>query len=292
MKDNIINNAFILSSDDDPNVVTFQQGSSELSLSTIRGELYKSKNKSNQDCIATGHIKAENNSELFLDLVCDGVGGYEDGAKAAQLFCKTLKLICQEGEVSSMTGEEILKQLISNALITYERDNLKYESGTTFLLALTRNQQLEIFHLGDSRALLFQTNGDFFMQSEDHKSGVFNERFLLTEYFHQTDEEYLLEKVGRTNIDLNDYPKGLVLILASDGVTDNLNVSVEDRECHPNISKLIKDNFSNHSTDILCSTIMSEANKNMSLQGTDEGEKLDVKPDNSACLVRRIGGQF
>jgi len=273
----------LLSTNDDFKIVSLPGLNSHLSMSTVRGEAYKAEGKNNQDCVASFSA-----GEVTVDIVCDGLGGYADqnGELAARLCCEEAEKIVEQG-FEKMTPEEIpsyfLKKLLQQTTVRYAQENLGPQAGTTLLLMITIASQITVYHLGDSRAMFFTPDGAFVLQTVDHKSAEFLHRFKLTRYVYKTDPKELTAQADEWKVDLKNYPQGLIAVLMSDGITDNLKTSVDEPECTTALSELIK---IHRDAESLCATIMKQANEHMALKGTPEGEQLDVKPDNSACLVR------
>jgi len=269
----------ILNTNDDPKVVLQQSEASLMAMSTLRGDMYRAEGKNNQDCVASFTA-----GKMMIDMVCDGLGGYADqnGEQAALMCCeeaeKLLNSFSQKGE-----PEEFFKELLRKTVTRYEQEGLGPNAGTTLLLMLTVNSKLSVFHLGDSRAMLFKPDGTFLIQTKDHKPADFMSRFKLTKYVYQTDPEELFSQTDEVTIELDQYPEGIVAILMSDGITDNLKTSIEKPECQTILSQLIREH---QHAESLCAAIMKTANERMALKGTPQGEQLDVKPDNSTCLVR------
>jgi len=252
----------IILSHDDAQDPTLLEGG-VVAMATRRGLAYEQMGKVNQDRVASGTF-----GDVQVDLVADGLGGYEDGAIAAQLLAESLE----------STAEETLKK----ALTRYREDGLQSPAGTTLLHSRLERKVLTISHIGDSRALLFSSSGDLIWQSQDHKPAEFLHRFKLTKYVHQMDEADLLAQLNTEVLELD---QDALLVLASDGIIDNLKVSIEEQECAPVIGELIA---SAQTPEQICLNLMELANARMALKGTEEGDELDVKPDNSSCLVRMI----
>lgn len=273
----------ILNTNDDRTVLSVLGQTSSMAMSTVRGERYRSDGKDNQDCIASF-----SSGEVTVDLVCDGLGGYADqnGELAARYCCEEAEKIVQKG-FEKMSEEDIppymLKELLLQTTLRYTKEHLGTQAGTTLLLMITIGSHITVYHLGDSRAMFFTPDGNLITQTKDHKPPEYMHRFMLTRYLYQTDPDDLYSHVDELNIDLKKYPEGLIALLMSDGVTDNLKTSLEQPESHTFLSQLILE----HQEAVpLCEAIITASEKRMDLFGSIEGKKLDVKPDNVACLVR------
>lgn len=273
----------ILNTNDDPTIWSLKGPASEIALSTVRGEGYKAEGKNNQDCVASFF-----SGEVTVDIVCDGLGGYADqnGELAARFCCEEAEKIVQRG-FETLTAEEIppyfLKELLRQTTLRYQKEHLGPQAGTTLLLMITIASEITVYHLGDSRAMFFTPDGTFVLQTADHKPSEFLHRFKLTRYVYETDPNELVVQADELKLDLKKYPNGLIALLMSDGITDNVKTSLEQPEVQTTLSQLIR---ANPDATSLCESIMGFAEKRMEMIGTPEGNRLDVKPDNSACLVR------
>lgn len=251
----------ILSHDEAQDPTLLEDGM--VAMATQRGEAYEQMEKANQDRVASGAFE-----DAQVDLIADGLGGYEDGAVAAQLLAESLQ----------STAEETLKKTLER----YREEGLQSPAGTTLLHSRLQAKVLTISHIGDSRALLFSPTGKLIWQSQDHKPTEFLHRFKLTKYVHQMEEADLLAQLSTEVLEMD---QDSILVLASDGISDNLKVSIEDQECAPVIGEIIA---SAQTPEQICLKLMELANTRMALKGTEEGDELDVKPDNSSCLIRMI----
>lgn len=279
----------ILSDNDNSDPQTFSFLEVTVSLATERGEYYLNRGKDNEDRVATSVARVNDNSSIIIDMICDGVGGYERGAEASQYMCETLKELCETKIIPVDDNDletHIVRELITKTIQKYEKQNFNLLSGTAFVLSIRHNVSLTIAHLGDCNGFLFAPDGTFIQKTRDHKPEAFEDRFRLTEYLHLNDPRHLMDRVRWIKSELSEHPDGLILILTSDGISDNLNTSIDERECHPQLTKLIQRDFQKEDTTNLCGSIMEEAKERMKLKGTRKGQELDVKPDNSTCLVR------
>ncbi|MGE3278541.1 MAG: PP2C family serine/threonine-protein phosphatase [Candidatus Altimarinota bacterium] len=279
--------AEIIGSDDDLSIRSIPfPNQTVVSMATERGEAYRREGKANQDRVATG-LLVHHGELITLDLICDGLGGYENGSQAAQLCCDAFVEICT-GSTSLNKELElpvaIADHLIKSTLQRYEEEDFSKETGTTMTLAVTRGSNITLLHLGDSPGMILDPSANQVLtRTSDHKPPEFEHRFRLTHYLHRAPVEELLENLGVVQFDLRDSVHPVFIILCSDGVSDNLKTSRVDQDFLPQFVELARKHAS---TEGLCEAFMSEARKRMELHGTEEGLRLDVKPDNASCLVR------
>jgi protein phosphatase len=99
------------------------------------------------------------NDQDLLAIVCDGIGGQDAGEVASNLAIENLKTINLSDKLSSqLKPDEIIRKAIfqANDLIVHrnnqENRTQRQRMGTTLVLALAKNYELFLAHMGDSRA--------------------------------------------------------------------------------------------------------------------------------------------
>lgn len=176
---------------------------------------------------------------LPLLLVCDGIGGHEQGNVASQTAIQTLttalKPLAQQGDLSPDTVAQWLKQAMVEVNTALDhRNNNEHRSararmGTTAVLALVHFPYVSVAHLGDSRAYrvtartAYQITLDDDVASREMHLGY----ALYPEASHMPGGGALVQALG-----INDsaylYPTvqhfllddPCVLLLCSDGLSD------------------------------------------------------------------------
>jgi serine/threonine protein phosphatase PrpC len=129
-----------------------------------------------------GRVRGENQDRWFADpdqglyLVADGMGGAFGGGLAAQIVVDTLPGLLR-GRMRDVTelasdaaAEKLLKSLceLSNRLRAESRGEPGLDGmGSTVVLALARDCQMLVAHLGDSRAYLWR-DGKLERLTKDH----------------------------------------------------------------------------------------------------------------------------
>ena len=107
----------------------------------------------NQDSFAV-------NTEVGLFVVADGMGGHAAGEKASQTAVKIIQDRLGNGAVQAANGQ--LLDLLQNSIQDANREiiNASMEDasmrgmGTTATVIVTRDNQIYVGHVGDSRAYL------------------------------------------------------------------------------------------------------------------------------------------
>lgn len=208
----------------------------------------------NEDCL---HV----NEHVGLFIVADGMGGHKAGEVASTLATTVVAQLVQEGLVRASSPEKLLRSAINEANRTILEKSLEEtawsEMGTTVLVALLREENWYIAHVGDSRAYMI-ADGAIEQITQDHtfvaewlKEGLITEQEART----HAQRHGLTETLGVTDdadiaIDIRPWkPKGC-LLLCSDGLTD----MIEDSEI-----KVIVESFTN--PDQACAQLVEAANR-------------------------------
>ncbi|MBR5741318.1 MAG: Stp1/IreP family PP2C-type Ser/Thr phosphatase [Firmicutes bacterium] len=113
------------------------------------------------------------NEDLFL--VCDGVGGQKDGAKASHMAVEAFRRLASAIPPSSAADEAKLKTYFETVLTNINRyiyDAAKSHAGTdgmatTLVLCTFARGNAYVVNLGDSRAYLIR-NGRLIQITRDH----------------------------------------------------------------------------------------------------------------------------
>jgi PPM family protein phosphatase len=194
----------------------------------VRFDVYTASNS-----IGSGH--SENQDSYLADVstmlfaVADGVGGYEGGKEASELAIAALRsnaAVMQNETLIKSTLEEVNEQLIHTAKIRH-----KSNMGTTIALAkIFPNFQTGFggkvitANVGDSPIMLF-ANDQTGYESESFTKVYTDDSFrgdnpgsmwAITQYLGIESQEV------KIHIQSFDFQNGDVILICSDGVSDNL----------------------------------------------------------------------
>jgi protein phosphatase len=119
-----------------------------------------------------GKTRFENEDRILCDDalgvfgVADGIGGLPGGGEAAEhTVQELLKAFRQNADVTDLVT---LTQAVSTSVQELGQEvNPPYGIGTTLTYGVLKNGQLNLAHVGDSRAYVLQ-KGDFLRLTEDH----------------------------------------------------------------------------------------------------------------------------
>ena len=182
-------------------------------------------------------------------VVCDGMGGYEHGAEAAEL---TVNVLCavfygakeEYDPVSLMVNCAVECDSSISQMCT--DDGQKIRSGCTLVSLIVRNRQLYWCSVGDSRAYL-KRSGEFVQFTLDHNYRTVIDEKLRTgeldmeEYEHELKRgEALISYIGIGNLGLIDYNSSPIELESGDRLiimSDGLYRFLSDGEIHDCLEK-------------------------------------------------------
>ncbi|MCL2136728.1 MAG: protein phosphatase 2C domain-containing protein [Coriobacteriia bacterium] len=181
-----------------------------------------------------------------IGIVCDGIGGLENGAEASQLVVDTLLGdIASAGQVDNPPDffkKEIKK--LDQLVVSRFGSN---QAGTTLALAVLSGDHLYWCSVGDSR--IYIISEDMILQiTKDHNyqymldEQVRNGLITPEEAINDPQKESLVSFIGMGGVDIFDISNNPFKIKNGDTVlicSDGLSKSLEDSQ----IKEIIKENF-------------------------------------------------
>ncbi|MDY6802945.1 MAG: serine/threonine phosphatase [Cyanobacteriota bacterium] len=171
-----------------------------------------------------------------LYIICDGMGGHAGGEIASKLAVDVLKQYFTANWRGDLPSESTIREgifLANQAIYDVNQEEVRSGSarmGTTLVMAMVRNAKFAIAHVGDSRIYRFTRSRGLQQLTVDHEVGQREikrgvdpkmaysrpDAYQLTQALGPRDEDYVMPEVQFFNFD-----EDTVLILASDGLTDN-----------------------------------------------------------------------
>ena len=125
--------------------------------------------ENNEDYIFPEVGKANAKSTLFL--VCDGMGGLDNGELASQVVTETIVKYLMNVRSNDL-DENLIQKAVKEAHLALElefkNDSLLNHLGSTLTLLSLNDQGAIIAHIGDSRAYHIR-NGEILYKTRDHK---------------------------------------------------------------------------------------------------------------------------
>lgn len=208
------------------------------------------KRKENQDIILIDQLS----SDTQIYLIADGMGGYSNGKKAADLVAGTVfNYLRNCNQVNSTSIDEAIKK--ANLSIKGLIDQYDTKSGATLGCLILGQEKSFLFWVGDVSLYLFKDDNQIF-KSKSHS--LINEMLdmgniisseNIEKYKHIVTKSIsgkreIIEK-GFFEISNNDYDKFLI---CSDGVTDTISlndfVKVNVNDLNAVLKNKSKDNYS------------------------------------------------
>ncbi|MCQ2417547.1 MAG: protein phosphatase 2C domain-containing protein [Oscillospiraceae bacterium] len=120
-------------------------------------------------------IRAMQFRDGVFAIVCDGMGGMQDGAVASKIAAAAAEERFSAEYSETMTPEEICELLQQSAAEANQkvyqtacRNRLYSRMGTTLVAAYVRDDTLCLVNIGDSRAYLSSADGSFSQLTTDH----------------------------------------------------------------------------------------------------------------------------
>lgn len=189
--------------------------------------------------------------DRFLAVVCDGMGGENNGDLASFI---TLKAFA----TTTISSKEELRKLVED---TIQQELFRYMElhpeakgmGTTVAGILCKNHQMTIFHIGDSRVYRFR-DGILKQLTKDHslvETLYASGQISYEEKRTHSKRNVLLRSLGQQNVklDLQDlpYPAEVedIFLLCSDGLTeyvteDEMEIMLENGELEVSAKKMVQ----------------------------------------------------
>lgn len=174
----------------------------------------------------------DNGIESAIVVLCDGMGGLEDGSFASSLVISTLKETLAKG----ITDKDGLKSAIldANSKILNKYKPLGKQCGTTCSMLVLSQGSYWGYHIGDSRIYQFRGN-NYKVLTEDHtilnvkrKKGVEITSEMKRKY--RSTLSRCIGVIPNPRIDYLEgtYTKGDTFVLCSDGFWHFWNLSISD----------------------------------------------------------------
>lgn len=171
-----------------------------------------------------------------LYILCDGMGGHAGGEVASALATETLRQYFETHWQDQLPKEAQIREAIqqaNQAIYNLNQQNNQSGSGrmgTTLVLVLVHSTEAAIAHVGDSRLYRFSRRRGLEQVTIDHEVGQREiqrgvepaiayarpDAYQLTQALGPRDENFISPDVQF--MELNE---DLVLLLCSDGLTDN-----------------------------------------------------------------------
>ncbi|MEW6745525.1 MAG: protein phosphatase 2C domain-containing protein [Planctomycetota bacterium] len=217
--------------------------------------------------------------ETVVLVVADGIGGESNGEIVSRFAVEMVRLFVE----LLFDQVDSLAQLLVRALEQTNQAILQSTSlgGTTAVIAIVHQDKLRLLHAGDSRALLTSRSGEVLYETTDHtvtqhlvKCGLIPE----AEAIRDSNRHLLTNALGQSGMEVEasaelEFADGATLLLATDGLTDNLTI--------PEIAGISRERSLNRMVDRLVDSACAH------MTSPDTGKGLQPKRDNITVVAFR-----
>ena len=180
---------------------------------------------------------SDENDEIKLYIVADGMGGYKGGEIASKLAIESAKNYIRKNFEEIKKEKELILELIKNAIeyanmVVYEKSKEIEElngMGTTIDVCLVYSNKVYIGHIGDSR--VYRLRKEFFRKlTVDHsyvEQLVKEGNITKEEAYNHPKKNMLTKALGCTpfvepDVMVKGFLKDDILLMCSDGLTNML----------------------------------------------------------------------
>ncbi|MBQ6064464.1 MAG: serine/threonine-protein phosphatase [Prevotella sp.] len=233
-------------------------------------------------------------------VVCDGVGGSEDGEIASRTVCRAIARTIDGMRVETYFPNDQFSKVLDAAYNALDRMAKRYngEMATTLTFACFHDGGCTLAHIGDSRIYHFRKGKGIIYRSEDHSlvnSMVHNgmitpdeaidnpQKHVITRYMESVDSDQ--SRCMATVLKTKDVRNGDYILLCTDGVYNQvdddeltniiLNTDISNKKKVKKLAQICEDGDDNN-TAILIPIIKVESDNldDKSIETTGETKKF------------------
>jgi protein phosphatase len=189
----------------------------------------------NEDFIYPSPATATEANRLFL--VCDGMGGHEDGEVASKTATEAISAYWADHSGEPDTYQKVMNAVASaisvmNRLV--KKENKDKGMGTTMTLASIGTDTILVAHVGDSRIYQIRPTAGIIYQSKDHSyvqtlvdAGILTLEearvHLMNNIITQVIQPESLKSIQPEVVVIRDIEEGDYLFLCTDGITESIS---------------------------------------------------------------------
>lgn len=229
--------------------------------------------RDNQEDALWPKLPEKATEENSLYILCDGMGGHENGEIASRLVSISIPHFLLSTGGLYFSDDETLNKALDFAYrqLDYESQDKSKQMGTTLALLNIHDQGITAAHLGDSRIYHIRPNVGILYQSRDHSLAA--ELYQAGEITYEEMLNYPKKNIvtrammpGKDNrmhpdiIHITDILPGDYFYLCSDGMLEQmsnnqlvtiLSSDITDEDKQRKLIESTKDNQDNHSAWII-----------------------------------------
>lgn len=189
--------------------------------------------KNNQDTYLVMRLNIDGIESCLL-LLCDGMGGLEDGSFASQSVVKAIRDLCVEGNLSKESVREAINNV--NSMLLDKYGSVGKQCGTTCSVLVLSEGTYWGYHIGDSRLYHFRGK-NYKILTEDHTALNMKRKRgeVITPEIERRYRSTLSRCVGVVKSPRLDYLKGSysvgdTFVACSDGFWHYWDMSLDNLE--------------------------------------------------------------
>lgn len=237
------------------------------------------------------------NIEEYAFLVCDGIGGCDDGLLASSTVSSCIGSLLSSHKNTNKFTEEDFSNIINHAFKSLDDVSSKFNTnlGTTLSFVAIHRGGIFTAHIGDSRIYQIRPGEGIMYRSEDHSlvnallrsgnispdeiSGHPKRNIIIRSMFSKSGTS---DKDNPTVLNIKNIDPGDYFLLCSDGVIDKItdedlialySSSLSDENKLRQLSKICKESSDNNTAIQICiEQIDKEAEDNISDESFEEKE--------------------
>lgn len=249
----------------------------------------------NEDSIYPRLNMGDTDSRLFL--VCDGMGGHENGEIASsgisQVFADYWLINAEEKDTEQKVSRALAEGVHQLETICLS-DGAERKMGTTLALASINDDSIMVAHIGDSRIYLIRHGEGIVFKTKDHSlvqswvdAGLITaeqartnpKKNVITRAIQPSPTEAIEPEVSI----LTDIKDGDYLFICSDGITESIDdtqlelIFMQDTTSEEKMEEIIreceeksKDNFSAYLIPLIVDNIEIESSNDMETTLSEE----------------------
>ena len=209
------------------------------------------KKDNQEDCIFPSFLKVNSESRYFI--LCDGMGGHENGEVASSTVCKALSTFFDTHiPESGIMDSDLFKEALEYAYDELDKqDTGDYKKmGTTMTCLYLHKNGYLVAHIGDSRIYHIRPNSGIVYQSSDHSlvNDLLRAGELTEEEALDFPQKNIITRAMQPNLErrhkadvfsFNDIQSGDYFFLCSDGILEQLT---NDKLCEILSNKTFSNN--------------------------------------------------
>ncbi len=221
----------------------------------------------------------KNESNNFLAILCDGLGGYKGGSNASDIVLETFKKTFLKVNFDHFSKSEIdewvteiIKESRHNISLFLEKNKSQnmLSMATTMVCGIIIKNKVYIYNVGDSRCYYIERGKSKQITIDQNLFNFFKRTNALEEKYikYKSDLYSLLQFIGiksaravNSESFITELQKNSYLVLTSDGVHNFTNINIIEDIIYKNNKNKLSESCSN----IISNALANSSNDNLSI---------------------------